>query len=190
MLLNISFGSYDDHNYFSFFFNWLTKHFTPYSLLGSCRVVFHVEGDFGFLVVVFWLLHPWGLRLAESLGSPYCNCLIVHTCASQVKIFYPGLFWFTFLCEFGVFCLFSIGLLLIWLHIALVYPFYFLLLKFFSCSLLFLVPISLSDFSSWWHHQMETFSTFWPFARGIHRWPVDSPRLNDSRPSSYLNHVG
>ena len=28
---------------------------------------------------------------------------------------------------------------------------------------------------SWWRHQMEKFPFYWPFVRGIHRWPVDSP---------------
>ena len=28
---------------------------------------------------------------------------------------------------------------------------------------------------SWWRHQMATFPRYWPFVRGIHRWPVDSP---------------
>ena len=28
---------------------------------------------------------------------------------------------------------------------------------------------------SWWRHQMETFSRHWPFVRGIHRSPVNSP---------------
>ena len=27
----------------------------------------------------------------------------------------------------------------------------------------------------WWRHQMETFSRYWPFVRGIHRSPVNSP---------------
>ena len=27
---------------------------------------------------------------------------------------------------------------------------------------------------AWWRHQMETFSRHWPFAREIHRWPVNS----------------
>ena len=27
---------------------------------------------------------------------------------------------------------------------------------------------------SWWRHQMETFPRYWPFVRGIHRWPVNS----------------
>ena len=26
----------------------------------------------------------------------------------------------------------------------------------------------------WWRHQMETFSRYWPFVRGIHRSPVNS----------------
>ena len=28
---------------------------------------------------------------------------------------------------------------------------------------------------TWWRHQMETFSRYWPFVRGIHRSPVNSP---------------
>ena len=28
--------------------------------------------------------------------------------------------------------------------------------------------------TKWWRHQMETFPCYWPFVRGIHRWPVDS----------------
>ena len=28
---------------------------------------------------------------------------------------------------------------------------------------------------SWWRHQMETFSRYWPFVRGIYRWPANSP---------------
>ena len=28
---------------------------------------------------------------------------------------------------------------------------------------------------TWWRHQMETFSRYWSFARGIHRSPVNSP---------------
>ena len=27
----------------------------------------------------------------------------------------------------------------------------------------------------WWRHQMETFPRYWPFVRGIHRSPVNSP---------------
>ena len=27
----------------------------------------------------------------------------------------------------------------------------------------------------WWRHQMEFFPRYWPFARGIHRSPVNSP---------------
>ena len=27
----------------------------------------------------------------------------------------------------------------------------------------------------WWRQQMEHFPTYWPFVRGIHRWPVNSP---------------
>ena len=28
---------------------------------------------------------------------------------------------------------------------------------------------------TWWRHQMETFSRYWPFVRGIHRSPVNYP---------------
>ena len=28
---------------------------------------------------------------------------------------------------------------------------------------------------TWWRHQMENFLRYWPFVRGIHWWPVDSP---------------
>ena len=28
---------------------------------------------------------------------------------------------------------------------------------------------------TWWRHQMETFSRYWPFMRGIHRSPVPVP---------------
>ena len=28
---------------------------------------------------------------------------------------------------------------------------------------------------AWWRHQMEIFPRYWPFVRGIHRWPVNSP---------------
>ena len=27
----------------------------------------------------------------------------------------------------------------------------------------------------WWRHQMETFPRYWPYVRGIHRSPVNSP---------------
>ena len=30
-------------------------------------------------------------------------------------------------------------------------------------------------YNAWWRHQMETFSHYWPFVRGIHRSPVNSP---------------
>ena len=28
---------------------------------------------------------------------------------------------------------------------------------------------------TWWRHQTKTFSAYWPFVRGIHRSPVNSP---------------
>ena len=34
---------------------------------------------------------------------------------------------------------------------------------------------------SWWRHQMETFSHYWPFVRGIHRSPVNSPHKGQRR---------
>ena len=35
--------------------------------------------------------------------------------------------------------------------------------------------------TTWWRHQMETFSANWPFVRGVHRWPVNSPRQGQWR---------
>ena len=34
---------------------------------------------------------------------------------------------------------------------------------------------------SWWRHQMRHFSREWPFVRGIHRWPVNSPHKGQWR---------
>ena len=34
---------------------------------------------------------------------------------------------------------------------------------------------------SWWCHQMETFPHYWPFVRGFHQWPVDSPHKDQWR---------
>ena len=34
---------------------------------------------------------------------------------------------------------------------------------------------------SWWRHQMGTFSRYWPFVRGIHRSPVNSPHKGQWR---------
>ena len=33
----------------------------------------------------------------------------------------------------------------------------------------------------WWRHQMETFPRYWPFVRGIHRSPVNSPHQGQWR---------
>ena len=33
----------------------------------------------------------------------------------------------------------------------------------------------------WWRHQMETFPLYWPFVRGIHRSPVNSPHKGQWR---------
>ena len=35
--------------------------------------------------------------------------------------------------------------------------------------------------SSWWRHQMETFSAYWPFVWGIHRSTVNSPHKGQWR---------
>ena len=34
---------------------------------------------------------------------------------------------------------------------------------------------------SWWRHQMEFFPRYWPFVRGIHRSPVNSPHKGQWR---------
>ena len=39
--------------------------------------------------------------------------------------------------------------------------------------------IHISD--TWWRHQWKHFSRYWPFVRGIHRWPVDSPHKGQWR---------
>ena len=33
----------------------------------------------------------------------------------------------------------------------------------------------------WWRHQIENFLRYWPFVRGIHRSPVDSPHKGQWR---------
>ena len=38
-----------------------------------------------------------------------------------------------------------------------------------------------TSIDSWWRHQMETFPRYWPFARGIHRSPVNSPHKGQWR---------
>ena len=35
--------------------------------------------------------------------------------------------------------------------------------------------------TTWWRHQMETFPRYWPFVRGIQRWPVNSPHKGQWR---------
>ena len=39
----------------------------------------------------------------------------------------------------------------------------------------------------WWGHQMETFSRYWPFVRGIHRSPVNSPHKGQWRGALMLS---
>ena len=34
---------------------------------------------------------------------------------------------------------------------------------------------------TWWRHQMETFPRYWPFVRGIHRSPMNSPHKGQWR---------
>ena len=34
---------------------------------------------------------------------------------------------------------------------------------------------------TWWRHQMKTIPRYWPFVRGIHRWPMDSPYIGQWR---------
>ena len=38
-----------------------------------------------------------------------------------------------------------------------------------------------SFYESWWRHQMENFPRHWPFVRGIHRSPVNSPHKGQWR---------
>ena len=42
------------------------------------------------------------------------------------------------------------------------------------------IPIS-NSLNAWWRHQMETFPRNWPFVRGIHRSPVNSPHKGQWR---------
>ena len=37
------------------------------------------------------------------------------------------------------------------------------------------------SFSSWWRHQWKHFLRYWPFVRGIHRSPVNSPHKGQWR---------
>ena len=37
------------------------------------------------------------------------------------------------------------------------------------------------DILTWWRHQMEPFSRYWPFVWGIHRSPVNSPHKGQWR---------
>ena len=42
------------------------------------------------------------------------------------------------------------------------------------CMLGFIRIGNYSFLGIWWRHQMERFPRYWPFMRGIHRWPVNS----------------
>ena len=58
-----------------------------------------------------------------------------------------------------------------------------------SCALCFchnvlghvLAVCSISLPKAWWRHQMETFFVYWPFVRGIHGSPVNSPHKGQWR---------
>ena len=55
-----------------------------------------------------------------------------------------------------------------------------------SVSRIVRLSIALSDMCevllmTWWRHQMETFSRYWPFVRGIHRSPLNSPHKGQWR---------
>ena len=43
--------------------------------------------------------------------------------------------------------------------------------------------VILTEYMPWWRHQMENFPRYWPFVRGIHRPPVNSPRKGQWRRS-------
>ena len=47
----------------------------------------------------------------------------------------------------------------------------------------FIIHHLLPHVSPWWRHQIETFSAlpYWPFVRGIHRYPVNSPHKGQWR---------
>ena len=40
---------------------------------------------------------------------------------------------------------------------------------------------------TWWRHQMETFPRYWPFVRGVHRSPVNSPHKGQWRGALMLS---
>ena len=44
-----------------------------------------------------------------------------------------------------------------------------------------LTSCSCCNYFVWRRHQTETFSRYWPFVRGIHRSPVNSPHKGQSR---------
>ena len=41
--------------------------------------------------------------------------------------------------------------------------------------------LGLVAFITWWRHQMKHFPRYWPFVRGIHRSPVNSPHKGQWR---------
>ena len=47
--------------------------------------------------------------------------------------------------------------------------------------LLFVSTCFLNINHSWWRHPMETFPRYWPFVRGIHRSPMNSPQKGQWR---------
>ena len=44
--------------------------------------------------------------------------------------------------------------------------------------------------ATWWRHQMETFSAYCPFVRGIHQTPVNSPHKGQWRGALMLSLIG
>ena len=43
------------------------------------------------------------------------------------------------------------------------------------------IPHKTKKINTWWRHQMETFSAYWPFVRGIRRSPVNFPHKGQWR---------
>ena len=44
-----------------------------------------------------------------------------------------------------------------------------------------IIPENKLENVSWWRHQMENFPRYWPFVRGIHRSPANSPHKGQWR---------
>ena len=48
----------------------------------------------------------------------------------------------------------------------------------------------LQTYLSWWRHRMEAFPRYWPFLRGIHRSPVNSPHKGQLRGALMFSLIG